>query len=198
MSCRKKRVKLLSIRNDQITKWTFPKGRLSILYYFQCTLTVFLMVLMQIQSSFVIVFCCFFDLVNLFNGYLYKIDEWKLKWKASFDPNPTSKINGSFAIAKFQREIIQTLCLMITQLILLPRQKIPQFHLISWCSNFVERHSFRIVSGKLPETMWELCLSTKFPHQEFRWNYGIKLMNWFLSHRDLRHERIKSVLSKSA
>ena len=41
------------------------------------------------------------------------------------------------------------------------------------CLNFVERHSFRRVSGKSPETMRELCLSTKFPHQEIRWNYGI-------------------------
>ena len=24
-----------------------------------------------------------------------------------------------------------------------------------------------------PETMRKLCLSTKFPHQESRWNYGI-------------------------
>ena len=59
LSCRKKRVELVSTRHGQITKWTFPKGRLSIPYYFQFTLTVFLMVWMQIQSSFVIVFCCF-------------------------------------------------------------------------------------------------------------------------------------------
>ena len=24
-----------------------------------------------------------------------------------------------------------------------------------------------------PETMRKLCLSTKFPHQEIKWNYGI-------------------------
>ena len=24
-----------------------------------------------------------------------------------------------------------------------------------------------------PETVRELCISTKFPHQEIRWNYGI-------------------------
>ena len=52
-------------------------------------------------------------------------------------------------------------------------RKIPYFHLISWCGNFMERHSFRIVSGDSPETMRKLCLSTKFPHQEIRWNYGI-------------------------
>ena len=27
--------------------------------------------------------------------------------------------------------------------------------------------------GESPETMWKLCLSTKFPHQEIRWNYSI-------------------------
>ena len=37
-----------------------------------------------------------------------------------------------------------------------------------WCRNFVERNSFRIVSGDSPETMRKLCLSTKFPHQEIR------------------------------
>ena len=30
-----------------------------------------------------------------------------------------------------------------------------------------------MVSGELPETMRKLYLSTKFPHQEIRWNYGI-------------------------
>ena len=46
--------------------------------------------------------------------------------------------------------------------------KIPQFHQISWCGNFVERHSFRIVSGESPATMLKLCLTTKCPHQEIR------------------------------
>ena len=27
--------------------------------------------------------------------------------------------------------------------------------------------------SKLPETMRKLCVSSKFPHQEIRWNYGI-------------------------
>ena len=51
--------------------------------------------------------------------------------------------------------------------------KTPQIYLISWCGNFMERHSFRIVLGHLPETMGKLCLSTQFPHQKIRWNYGI-------------------------
>ena len=34
-------------------------------------------------------------------------------------------------------------------------------------------HSFRIVSDESPETMRKLWISTKFPHQEIRWNYGI-------------------------
>ena len=44
---------------------------------------------------------------------------------------------------------------------------------ISWCGNFVERDSFRKVSDDSPETMRKLCLFTKFPHHEIRWNYGI-------------------------
>ena len=47
-------------------------------------------------------------------------------------------------------------------------QKIPQFHLISWCGNFVESHIFRIVSGESPKPMRKLFLSTKFSHQEIR------------------------------
>ena len=51
--------------------------------------------------------------------------------------------------------------------------KILQFHLIPWCGNFVERHSLPIVLCDSPETMRKLRLSTKLPHQEIRWNYGI-------------------------
>ena len=32
-------------------------------------------------------------------------------------------------------------------------RKIPSFHLTSWCGNFVEMHSSRIVSGDSPETV---------------------------------------------
>ena len=53
--------------------------------------------------------------------------------------------------------------------------KIPQFHLISWCGNFVKRHSFRIVFGES-----KLCLSTKFPHQEIRWNCGVLRSDHFI------------------
>ena len=41
------------------------------------------------------------------------------------------------------------------------------------CGNFVKRSSFLKVSGDSSETMRKLCLSSKFPHQEIRWNYGI-------------------------
>ena len=30
-----------------------------------------------------------------------------------------------------------------------------------------------IVTGDFPKTMLKLCISTKFPHQEIRWYYGI-------------------------
>ena len=39
--------------------------------------------------------------------------------------------------------------------------------------NFVEKHNFRIVSGESHETVRKLFLSTKFPYQKIRWNYGI-------------------------
>ena len=55
----------------------------------------------------------------------------------------------------------------------LPLRKILLFHLISWCENFVESHSLRIVLGDSPETIRKLCLSTKFFGQEIRWNNGI-------------------------
>ena len=32
-------------------------------------------------------------------------------------------------------------------------RKIPPFSLISWCGRFVEKHSFNIVLGELPEPM---------------------------------------------
>ena len=36
--------------------------------------------------------------------------------------------------------------------------------LIYWCGNYVERPSFRIVSGDSSKTMRKIYLSTKFPH----------------------------------
>ena len=51
--------------------------------------------------------------------------------------------------------------------------KVPKFHLISWCGIFVERLNFRRDSAESPKTLKTLCFSTKFPHQEIRWNFGI-------------------------
>ena len=48
-----------------------------------------------------------------------------------------------------------------------------EIHLISLCGNIVETYSFRIVSVESPESMRKLCLSTKFPNQDMRWNSGI-------------------------
>ena len=78
----------------------------------------------------------------------------------------------------------------IARSLLLRLRKMPQSHLISWCRNFVERYSFRIVLGESPETMRKLCLSTKFPHLEIRWNYSIlrsvrihkNLKSWSMSY----------------
>ena len=43
---------------------------------------------------------------------------------------------------------------------------------MSWCGNILGAHSFCRVSGGSPETLLELCVFTKSPHQEDRWNYG--------------------------
>ena len=48
--------------------------------------------------------------------------------------------------------------------------KIP--HLISWCENFVESETLKTSELKR-ETLRKPCVSTKFPHHEIRWNYGI-------------------------
>ena len=50
---------------------------------------------------------------------------------------------------------------------------IPEFYLISWCGNFVERHSFHRISENSRKTLWKLCLSTIFPYQEISWNLSI-------------------------
>ena len=52
-------------------------------------------------------------------------------------------------------------------------RKIPKFHLISWRRNFVETHNTHSVSGESPETPRKLCVYTKFPNQEIKWNFAI-------------------------
>ena len=54
--------------------------------------------------------------------------------------------------------------------------------------------SFCIVSSESPETMRRLCLSTKFPHQEIRWNYGIlRILYINKPHRKIVEQIIKNV-----
>ena len=48
------------------------------------------------------------------------------------------------------------------------RKKIPKFHLISCCGNFVERHSFRKGLGNSPKTLRKVCLSTNFHTSKLR------------------------------
>ena len=48
-----------------------------------------------------------------------------------------------------------------------------KYRSFTWCGNVKEKHSFRIVLGNSPETMRNLCFSTKFLHQEIMWNYRI-------------------------
>ena len=53
----------------------------------------------------------------------------------------------------FCKDLLQRLQFVGRKALLLSLRKIPYFHLITWCGNFVESHSFRIVSGDSPETM---------------------------------------------
>ena len=73
-------------------------------------------------------------------------------------------------------------------------RKIPWFHLISWGGNFAERHSFRVVSGDLPKTLQKLCLSTKFPKQKIRWNYGVLRSVTFLVFDRVLKESLASMV----
>ena len=66
--------------------------------------------------------------------------------------------------------ILQTFKLLSRYVVL---RIIPLFHVITWCGNLVERYSFCKVLGDSAETMRKLCLSTKFSHQEIRWNCSI-------------------------
>ena len=64
---------------------------------------------------------------------------------------------------------------------------------MSWCGNFAERYSFRIVSSKSPETKRKLCLSAKFQHQEIRWNCGILRSGTFIIYDSAGMERTKQL-----
>ena len=71
-----------------------------------------------------------------------------------------------------------------------PLRKIPKFHLFSWCGNFVKRYSFCRVLADTPKPMWKLSLSTKFPHQETRCNFGILQSAALLKQQNLElHEQ---------
>ena len=51
--------------------------------------------------------------------------------------------------------------------------KIRKCHLISWNGHFLETHSFRRISYHSPETLQELCISKKCPHQFIAWNFCV-------------------------
>ena len=71
------------------------------------------------------------------------------------------------------QEIYRNAFLKISQMSQETLRKIPKFHLISWCGNFVETHSFCKILSESPETLGKLKVPTKFPHQKIRWNFGI-------------------------
>ena len=83
-----------------------------------------------------------------------------LLWFTTHTINWTKKKHTSFinlfliGIIIFHRSKVTELFFRTMQLTSL--QKIPQFHVISWCGNFVERHSFRIFPSKIIcSLLWE-------------------------------------------
>ena len=60
--------------------------------------------------------------------------------------------------------------------------KIAKFLLISWCENSVK-------------LLWKLCVSTKFLHQEIRWNFGISWSVRFVRFPDFFHFLQSSLMS---
>ena len=95
------------------------------------------------------------------------------RWESEFNFSLTP---AGIYLLKVNNRSTRTRCEICSKLTIKtperPLRKIPKFHLISWCGNFVERQSFHIASGESLETMRKLYLSTKFPHQDIRWNYG--------------------------
>ena len=61
-----------------------------------------------------------------------------------------------FAVTVYKRHIHWDIWVFLAQ------QKIPWFHLVSWCGSFVERDSFSIASVNSPETMQKPCLPQNF------------------------------------
>ena len=83
-----------------------------------------------------------------------------LLWFTTHTINWTKKKHTSFinlfliGIIIFHRSKVTELFFRTMQLTSL--QKIPQFHVISWCGNFGERHSFRIFPSKIIfSLLWE-------------------------------------------
>ena len=58
--------------------------------------------------------------------------------------------------------------------------KIPKFHLISWCENFVETQNFQRVAGVLSKTLRKLYVSAKSPQRKIRWDYK-NFIQWLLA-----------------
>ena len=104
--------------------------------------------------------------LNLITGWEFRSPLDSSNWKP--DPHSVSEVNSDLVSMETKSNVCENWCFWAVTL-----QKIPLFHLISSCWNFVEMHSFRIVLTKVPKTMRKQCLSTKSQYQEIRWNYGI-------------------------
>ena len=69
-------------------------------------------------------------------------------------------------------------------------RKITQFHLISWCKNFVEKHIFRIVLGESLRSIQTLA----FPQNVHTWKLGEITVSYTVLQQNLS----KLFISKSS
>ena len=109
---------------------------------------------------------------NLFSKQLIKCPRILSTSKRASIGDFPSKISAVKAIAKGP-QLYLSICFWTGKKLTMNCFTQFLYNVTCWFGNFVESHSFRIVSGNSTETMRKVCLSTKFPHQEIRWNYGI-------------------------
>ena len=116
----------------------------------------------------------FYPMSRNHNGFGFTV--WCLVFVSHFDVCCEESLIFSVMFGRKKIKSSWNFAIILSKLFLVNLQslhKILYLHLISWCGNLAERHSFRIVSGDSPETMRKLCLFTKFPYHEIRWNCGI-------------------------
>ena len=94
---------------------------------------------------------CLYDSPMIFSNSFFRLCATKLKTGMLYHMNKA-----------FQNTVFKVSMAVPSQC------KIPKFHLIFLCGNFVETYSFSRVLGDFPESHQNICVSTKFLHQEIK------------------------------